>query len=96
MQIEEIKAKTVNDIIPPVVLRVGMGKDEAVPAYICGFTTYETPCGEMKETAILSDNKVKDTVTGSKPIVYRLYSQLLRDYKSVIKIGSKTAAIEQI
>ncbi len=96
MTLEEIRKRAVNDIIPPVLLRVGIGKHKTIPAYICGFTAYTTPAGEIKESCILSNNKTKDTITGNTPIIYTSYNQLLRDFQSVKKMGSKVTQIEEL
>ena len=92
MTLEE--AKTKDNL--KAVIRIGIGKRCAIPAYVAGFAEYTVPDSATRTVAIVSDNLAADSITGDRPIVFTSYSELENAVNTLKSIKAKPITIIEI
>ncbi len=92
MTLEQAKAvKPLN-----VVIKVAIGKDETIPAYVTKIINYTAPDGTNRVIASVVDSITKDSVTGQKPTIYKSYKKLEADYMRLKSQNPKILDIVEV
>ena len=79
-----------------VVIKVGIGKNESFPAYVCKVFKYTAPDGTERIIASVADRICGDSVTGDRPKVYKRFSELKTDYELIRSQGPKVLDIVEV